>query len=122
MKKKIVAIVLVILLAAIAYFVFNVYTVKQINSFAECAKRYPVLTSYPAQCNTPDGRHFVEPIETPTPTVTQAGLANPASVNCERLGGSLEIKTDANGGQVGYCTLPNKKVCEEWALFRGECK
>lgn len=46
------------------------------------------------------------------------GLANPASVNCTKtLGGSLEIADEGNG-QVGYCHLPDGRVCEEWALFR----
>lgn len=30
-----------------------------IDSFEDCAKKYPVLESYPEQCNTPDGKHFV---------------------------------------------------------------
>lgn len=29
-----------------------------INSFEDCAKLYPVMESYPEQCNTPDGKHF----------------------------------------------------------------
>jgi putative hemolysin len=49
------------------------------------------------------------------------GIANPASVNCENLGGTLEIVTDADGSQTGMCTLPSGAECEEWALFRGEC-
>lgn len=48
-------------------------------------------------------------------------IANPASVNCEKLGGKLTIK-DGTGGQYGECTLPSGKICEERALFRGECK
>jgi putative hemolysin len=47
-------------------------------------------------------------------------IANPASVNCIDQNGTLEI-VDTNEGQVGICTLPNGHVCEEWALFRGEC-
>lgn len=31
---------------------------KAINSFEDCAKLYPVMESYPEQCNTPDGKHF----------------------------------------------------------------
>ncbi len=50
----------------------------------------------------------------------KTGLANPASVHCTELGGVLEIKDEIDG-QIGYCTLPGGKVCEEWALFRGEC-
>lgn len=38
----------------------NQQKVKNINSFEECAKLYPVALSYPAQCWTPDGRHFVQ--------------------------------------------------------------
>lgn len=34
----------------------------EINSFEECAARYPVMESYPRQCLTPDGRHFVEDV------------------------------------------------------------
>lgn len=66
----------------------------------------------------------------PTVVSTQSGgasepvanMANPASVYCANLKGTLEIRTDANGGQVGFCSLPGGKVCEEWGLFRGECE
>jgi len=38
--------------------IFSIY------SFEECAAAgYPVMESYPRQCNTPDGKHFVEEIE-----------------------------------------------------------
>lgn len=30
-----------------------------IDTFEECAKYYPVMESYPEQCNTPNGGHFV---------------------------------------------------------------
>jgi len=50
-----------------------------------------------------------------------AQLANPASVYCQQQGGKLEIRTDANGGQIGYCLFADGKECEEWAYFRGEC-
>ncbi|MFA4877345.1 MAG: DUF333 domain-containing protein [Methanoregula sp.] len=51
------------------------------------------------------------------------GLANPASVNCGKVGGKTEIKTAADGGQYGMCAFANGTSCEEWALFRGEgCK
>jgi putative hemolysin len=48
-------------------------------------------------------------------------IANPASVYCEEQGGKLEIKTDSDGGQAGYCNLGKGIVCEEWAYYRGEC-
>ncbi|MCX6804048.1 MAG: DUF333 domain-containing protein [Candidatus Diapherotrites archaeon] len=50
-----------------------------------------------------------------------SGIANPASMNCQNHGGTLNIVTDSNGGQVGMCTLSSGKICEEWAYMRGEC-
>ena len=55
-------------------------------------------------------------------TPGSSGIANPASVYCGQIGGSLEIKTGA-AGQYGMCTFANGTSCDEWALFRGEgCK
>lgn len=51
-----------------------------------------------------------------------AGLANPASVHCYEQGGKLEMRTDSEGGQVGYCIFEDGSECEEWAFFNGECK
>mgnify|MGYP000868597138 CR=1 FL=1 len=46
-----------------------------------------------------------------------ATIANPASEHCVKLGGKVEMRTEASG-QVGYCRLPDGRVVEEWALFR----
>ena len=54
-----------------------------------------------------------------TPPVTT--IANPASVNCIKLGGTLETKTDKNGGEYALCHLGDGTVCEEWALFKKQC-
>lgn len=54
----------ILLVAGVAiasgYFIFyqNQEKVKSINSFEDCAKYYPVMKSYPEQCNTPNGEHF----------------------------------------------------------------
>ncbi len=64
------------------------------------------------------------PMPTAIPVVqptAQPGLPNPASVYCQEQGGRLEIRTDADGGQAGYCVFPDGSECEEWAFFRGEC-
>jgi uncharacterized protein len=50
----------------------------------------------------------------------RVGLANPASVNCAKKGGKLEIRKGRKG-EYGVCKFPNGKECEEWALFRGKC-
>jgi putative hemolysin len=57
-----------------------------------------------------------------TPAPTQAALPNPASVFCEEQGGRLEIRTDASGGQAGFCVFADGSECEEWAYIRGECQ
>ena len=49
------------------------------------------------------------------------GMPNPASVNCTKHGGTLKIETGKDGGQIGICTFPNGKQCEEWAFMRNEC-
>jgi putative hemolysin len=59
---------------------------------------------------------------TAAPVQNGTGLANPASVYCGQVGGKTEIKKDATGAEYGMCTFPNGSSCEEWALYRGECK
>jgi putative hemolysin len=64
--------------------------------------------------------------KTPTPTIIplvdkDAEIANPASVYCGQYGGTLEIRTDETGGQMGVCVFADGSECEEWAYFRGEC-
>lgn len=49
-------------------------------------------------------------------------LANPASTNCIKQGGRLDIREDKEGGQYGVCVFNNGSECEEWAFFRGECQ
>ena len=48
-------------------------------------------------------------------------LANPASVNCTKEGGTLKMEKRPDGGQFGVCLFVDNYQCEEWALFRGEC-
>ena len=61
MKTKFIAeiIIGVIVFGAIAYFFYE----PNINSFEECiAAGNPMMESYPRQCYTQDGKHFVEEI------------------------------------------------------------
>ncbi len=48
------------------------------------------------------------------------GIANPASVNCTKKGGTLEIRT-SKAGEYGVCLFEDNRQCEEWALMRGNC-
>ncbi|KAA5956667.1 MULTISPECIES: DUF333 domain-containing protein [unclassified Pantoea] len=47
----------------------------------------------------------------------QLGMANPASVYCEKIGGKLDIVKGPDG-ESGYCTLPSGERIGEWALYR----
>lgn len=58
---------------------------------------------------------------TPQPVPQPIGMPNPASVFCTQSGGTLEIAQTPQGEQ-GICRFPNGSSCEEWALYRGECK
>ena len=48
-------------------------------------------------------------------------IANPASVNCTKVGGSLTINKRGDGGEYGLCYFEDNMACEEWALLRGDC-
>jgi putative hemolysin len=76
----------------------------------------PEPSASAAQPSRPAG-----PSQTPAPANTSSNLANPASVNCVQKGNRLEIRTAADGSQVGICIFPDGSQCEEWAFFRGEC-
>ena len=51
-------------------------------------------------------------------------LENPASVNCIKNSGKLEIRKTSRGDEYGVCVWETrcKSECEEWAFFRGTCK
>ena len=97
------------------------------------AATVPVVTAPPPAATEPPAPTLSAPtasaptvqaptVSTPTPQPGVANMANPASVNCVAIGGTVDIRTDASGGQVGYCKFPDGTECEEWALFRGECR
>jgi putative hemolysin len=48
-------------------------------------------------------------------------MANPASQNCVKVGGTLDIRTRSDGSQYGVCLFEDNRQCEEWALLRGDC-
>lgn len=45
------------------------------------------------------------------------GMANPASVYCQKKGGKLVLE-NTEQGQIGLCHLPDGTQIEEWTLFR----
>ncbi len=59
--------------------------------------------------------------ETSPTAVPTAGMPNPAAVYCEEHGGTVEIRTAADGSQSGVCKFPDGSECGDWAYYRGEC-
>ena len=51
-----------------------------------------------------------------------AEIANPASIFCEKKGGTLQIETAEDWGQYWICLFNDGSYCEEWSYFRGECQ
>ena len=68
-----------------------------------------LMTTLLSACSTP---------EVNTQNAKPLGMANPASVYCQKMGGESQIKKDALGNEAGYCKLPNGTVVDEWKLFR----
>ncbi len=69
----------------------------QIQTFEECAAAgYPIGESYPRQCWTPQGGHFVEEITEPTPEPDDSPVSGEAPAGCAVAGCSGQICTDAD--------------------------
>jgi uncharacterized protein len=60
-------------------------------------------------------------VPAPQAQPTSAAIANPASQNCVKQGGTLSIEERGDGGQFGVCYFEDNLQCEEWALMRGDC-
>jgi len=60
------------------------------------------------------------PAPTPQPVQGGAPIANPASENCVKQGGTVSI-VDGPKGQYGVCVFEDNRQCEEWALMNGGC-
>ncbi|MBN3793075.1 DUF333 domain-containing protein [Burkholderia sp. Ac-20353] len=53
------------------------------------------------------------------PQQPKAALANPASVNCVKLGGRHVVRGSPQG-DIGMCVFKDGRVCEEWAMYRDD--
>lgn len=94
-------------------------TTRKIIIFSYSVKPSNTNPNEPVQFNCPCATKvnvFVGTSVSPTAT-----LANPASTNCIKQGGTLVIKKNGTGGEYGLCDFGDNMQCEEWALFRGDC-
>jgi putative hemolysin len=102
------------------------------QSYDEWVKNYETyLTDLIAQLNgllsaayTPDltlVEELAKSIEIGSQPASGGQIANPASVNCIKQGGTLTIQKRGDGGEYGICMFEDNRQCEEWALLYGEC-
>ena len=72
-RNRILFVVVALLVAGVVGFFGGTYFRKPpVNSFEECQQAgYPIMESYPEQCQTPDGKHFTRVI--PNRKVTMTG-------------------------------------------------
>lgn len=50
----------------------------------------------------------------------QKGFVNPAAKYCNILGYEYKIEKNDNGGEVGFCILPNGKKVNAWDFYKGK--
>lgn len=60
---------------------------------------------------------FIAACAQPEPLPRPVGMANPASVYCQSLGGKGLIRSN-DKGQYSICQLPDGRQIEEWELYR----
>lgn len=139
MKKIIIFTIIAIVIVGAGYFAFKNQQSKRelaaISNFEECAAAgYPVMESYPGQCNTPDGRHFTENIgnanelieliqvDSPRPNDK---ITSPLTVTGQARGtwffeAQFPVKiVDANGAELGngIATAQSDWMTEDFVPF-----
>lgn len=126
-KKNIWIIAVMIILAGVGiYFGLNWQSVlpsDKITNFEECARAgNPVGESYPRQCWTPDGRHFIEEIEQGLPPAGPITISG--EITClPKIGQgaqTLECAIGLKGADSQYYGLKNLfKFDPEYKFSRG---
>jgi hypothetical protein len=133
MKKIITGIVIVIALAAVAYFFLPSYfSVKTPNTgtvsimdFNSCAGAgYPILETSPRQCQTPDGRTFTEAQNQPGTTTASGDHSDLITVSNvasgQKVTSPLTVEGKARGGWYFEASFPVElKDANGKVLFQG---
>ena len=87
----------------------NMHMAMTMTTYAQCVEAgFPIVGTYPSQCQTPDGRTFVNPDQQVAPQPQQQpsaplptdGAATSTSGGCIIGGCSKELCTDASAGPV----------------------
>ncbi|HYE23253.1 MAG TPA: Gmad2 immunoglobulin-like domain-containing protein [Candidatus Paceibacterota bacterium] len=106
--------------------------VAEPTSFAECAVLYPVMESYPRQCNTPSGLHFTEEVPAPVvPVPSEAAIEGLIEVDRPVIDQAVASPLNISGRARGYwffeATFPielqdaaGNVIAEHYAEAEGE--
>lgn len=92
-----------------------------ITSFEECAKQYPVLASYPAQCKTPDGKSFTRDLSIDALTVTEPAVGSTVTSPIIVKGKARRIFNEAEFPVVLYDETGTVQIASSFAFIAGEC-
>ena len=95
--------------------ILRIIPMKTINNFEECiADGNPVMESYPRQCRTSDGKHFVEDISTPEWITAPPGTVDEISEELFEKGLRALIREDVfTVPQTGF-DLDSKLEFPSW--------
>jgi len=115
MKKTIFLVILIIIILGGGFLIWryelNQKVIASISSFEECeARGYPVLESYPRQCQTSDGRTFTEDIGNALEKINliRAEVPRPN----DKISSPLEIKGEARGTWFFEASFPIRLLDE----------
>ncbi len=82
-------------------------TDSSVSTFEECVQAgNPVMESYPRQCNTKDGKHFVETVATTTPPVTHDQIHLTSPLSGASVSSPLTITGEARGNWYFEASFP----------------
>lgn len=113
-KHMAIVVILITLIGVVVYFLWNKQKslkLDAITNFEECIQAgYPALESYPAQCRTPDGKHFVEEVKN-DPLPSSGSITISGETTClPKIGQSpqtLECSIGFKGVDGRYYALRN---------------
>lgn len=108
MKKYLIYIIIFLVLAGIAGYIQVQSEIKNITSFEECAKKYPVMESYPARCSVPNGPSFTQDIGNELELKDLITIASPRPN--QKIVSPLEIRGAARGTWFFEASFPIKLI------------
>ncbi len=136
--SKIIVLALILILGGVIYYLRVPKTVVVVTTFEECvAAGNPVMESYPRQCNSKEGKHFVENIGNTlekadlirlTSPLPNASIASPVIIAGEARGNWFfeasfpVILTDWDGKIIaeGIATADGEWMTTEFVPFKAE--